>query len=233
MGRWRKVLPGGGQGREPAGGGRPELADGQRPELADGQRPEPADGQRPEPAGSGRPEPAGAVWRVRRAVAACVVVSGSLFACTPAPRTPQPAATALPTLRVEQRAPADTAISLHVRAPRTGSLVTVTAVDADVRDLVPALAAAAGLNVVLGPDVRGRVSVSYQDVPAAEALRATLEAAGLALLAPLRSPSSRTVFYNVPVNIDTADVALMQAAFGVSRAMAKFLVQVRTPPASR
>lgn len=144
----------------------------------------------------------------------------------PAPPTPA-AASPLPTLRVEQRASADTAVSPGLGAPGSETRVSLTAVDADVQALVPMLARAAGVNVALGPDVRGRVSVSFQDVPAAEALRATLDAAGLAVLAPLRSPSPRTVFYNVPVNMDTADVALIQAAFGVSPAMARFLVAAR------
>ncbi len=160
---------------------------------------------------------------------AAALAVGALMACAPPPpEAPAPATSdRLPTLRVEQRAPADTAVALELRAPRDGPRVTLTAADADVRQLVPMLAEAAGVNVALGPDVRGRVSVSYQDVPAAEALRATLEAAGLALLAPLRAPSAQTVFYNVPVNIDMAGVALIQAAFGVSPELARFIVAAR------
>jgi len=106
--------------------------------------------------------------------------------------------------------------------------VSVHAVDADVRTLLMAVAREAGLNLVVDGDVRARVSVSLDNVPAAEALRAIIESAGLMISAPgaARSVAS-AVFHQLPVNINTASAATIQARFGTSAEMANFIVESR------
>jgi hypothetical protein len=126
---------------------------------------------------------------------------------------------------------------IAIPTPRTGDalstlgatrLVSVHAVDADVRTLLVAVAQEAGLNLVVDRDVRARVTVSLDNVPAAEAIRAIIQSAGLSISAPgaARAVAS-AVFYQLPVNINTASAATIQARFGTSAEMANFIVESR------
>ena len=106
--------------------------------------------------------------------------------------------------------------------------VSVHAVDADVRTLLIAVAREAGLNLVVDGDVRARVSVNLDNVPAAEAIRAIIESAGLMISAPGSGRSvASAVFYQLPVNINTASAATIQGRFGTSAEMANFIVESR------
>jgi len=59
-----------------------------------------------------------------------------------------------------------------------GAPVSVQADGADVRDLLAAITAKAGLELILDPDVSGRVTLTVDDVPVEEALDAILSQAG-------------------------------------------------------
>src|SRR5690606_16834657 len=86
-----------------------------------------------------------------------------------------------------------------------GEPVTLSARDVDIRALLPALAEAAGLSIVLGPDIQGRVSVNLIAVPAVEALELVLAEAGLAVASgPPAPPFGQVVFYTLPVDIEQA-----------------------------
>jgi hypothetical protein len=181
--------------------------------------------------------------RLRRGVAACgVILAGSamLAACTPGPPTPlflpRPAPPPappppLPPLPVEQITPVPVAPRLPLdedplaRFP-PGDNVTLIAADVDIRALLPVLAEAAGLSIVMGPEVRGRITVNLVDVPALEAIRVVMEEAELMIAPPpLRAPWGPVVFYTLPVQVQTADRELLRARFGVSGEMADWIVR--------
>ena len=162
---------------------------------------------------------------MRRRFAWCIVLAG----CAAPPRAAEEPAP-MPELRVQQRVGAEEPTPAEPEViPVTDGRVTLTATDADVRVILPLLAEAAGISMVLEPDVRGTVSVHFERVPALEALRETLSLAGLAVLAELRPPGGGTVFYTVPVSIDALTAEEIRARFGVSADMARFIVQARPP----
>jgi hypothetical protein len=109
--------------------------------------------------------------------------------------------------------------------------ITVTALDADVRSLLIALAKEAGISLVVSNDVRRRVSVSFKDASPEEAIRAIIAEAGLTVVDP---PSSRplptVVFYQLPVNADDAPAATIAARFGLSAELAQWIVDSRQRP---
>lgn len=113
---------------------------------------------------------------------------------------------------------------------RPGERVTMTAVGTDLRSLLAALAEAAGVSLVVGPAVEGRVTVRFEDAWARDALEAVVRETGYMIARPLTVPWPPTVFYVVPVNVNEADAATIQARFGVSAELARFLVRSRIPP---
>jgi hypothetical protein len=109
--------------------------------------------------------------------------------------------------------------------------VTVTASNADARALLLWLAEQAGVSLIVAPDVRARVSVHFQDVPAAVAIRAIIAESGLSVLtAPLQPSWPPVVFHQLPVNINEASAEAIVARFGVSGEMARWIVETRTRP---
>lgn len=149
-----------------------------------------------------------------------------------APRPAPPMGTeSMPELRIQQRAGAEepTPAPVPLDLSREGRRVTLTAADADVRVLLPLLAEAAGVSLVLGPDARGSVSVHFEDVDAMAAIRQVLRQAGLTIISPLEPPDRPTVFYTVPVNVDALSAEEIQAHFGVSAEVARLIVESRPP----
>jgi hypothetical protein len=112
-------------------------------------------------------------------------------------------------------------------------LVTVNAVDADVRSLLLLIARQAGVSIVVDPSVSGRVWVSLTDVPVADAMRAVLESAHLTVRSDATSATqAAVVFYQLPINVNTATAPVIANRFGVSDALANFVVESRPKPAS-
>lgn len=157
---------------------------------------------------------------------------GAIAACGPPPRAvvvtrPRPVAAAqvitpLPDLPVVQLIEPPRSVFTQRRASQR---ITLTATNAQVRDLLPVLAEAAGVPLVMGPFVRGRVSVVFRDVPAIDALRAVIEQAGLVVgTSALVEPFPPVVFYQPPVNVNTADAATIKLRFDVTKEMADWLV---------
>lgn len=114
-------------------------------------------------------------------------------------------------------------------------LVSLTATNVSVRELLPLLAEAAGVDLVIAPEVEARVSVQLHDVPAREALAAVMTQAGLSQPAPPLSVPwiPAVVFYELPVNVNTADATTLQRRFGISRAAAELIVSSRIEVGSR
>lgn len=112
-----------------------------------------------------------------------------------------------------------------------GEPVTLSATSVDVPALLVALGESLGISLVVDPEVEGRITVNFQDVPAREALRVVLAQAGLFVAAgPPPVPWAPVVFYALPTDIETASVETIQARFNVSRAMAEFIVRSRVRP---
>src|SRR6478672_3451736 len=104
-------------------------------------------------------------------------------ACSPVPQTPPaPAPVPIPAPIIVAdlpTVPVQTLVNDSVAAARRdkGGRITLTSTNAELRDLLPLLASAAGVNLVMGPEVTGRVSVRFQNVRAIDALNAVIEQA--------------------------------------------------------
>ena len=149
--------------------------------------------------------------------------------------SPEPEPSSLPPLPIEQIAPQPSAarpIAIARDNPLArfppGETVTLSAVDVDVRALLPALAEAADLSLVMGPEVQGRVTVNLVDVPALEALEVVLTEADLMIAeAPVVAPWGPAVFYTLPVNVWTAGEELIRIRYRVSEEMARWIVETQ------
>ncbi|MDQ3516077.1 MAG: hypothetical protein M3403_04805 [Gemmatimonadota bacterium] len=159
---------------------------------------------------------------MRIAVAFTLVVVGCAPTIKPLPR----AADELPPLPVEE-------VSIISTPPPAGEpagaqpRVTLNASRADVRVLIDALAQIAGVSVVMDGSVRGTVAVRFDNLPAIEALHAVIDAAGLAVERGVEKPWSESVFYQPPVNVNTAPAGVISARFGVSGKLADWIVKSR------
>lgn len=170
-------------------------------------------------------------WIARAALPAALTfaLSGcSLFRAPPPRIVPAPLQPLPVELRVEDREPEAPAIVL-TPPDEPDRLITLTATNVSVRELLPLLAEAADIDLVLAPEVEGRVSVQFRNVPAAEALDAVLSQAGLGSPPPpLTVPwIPAVVFYELPVNVNTADAFTLQRRFGISAAAAEMIVASR------
>ncbi len=153
-----------------------------------------------------------------------------------APR-PSPApsvtVTALPSLPAVQVASAPSRAAPRGTSARAGApekRITLSATNADVRSLLLAIASQGNVNLVLSPDVVGRVSVVLNDVPVSEALRRVLTEAGLGVNARegITLPWDPTiVFYQLPVNVDLLTVEGIMARYGVGRGIAETILDSR------
>lgn len=158
--------------------------------------------------------------RVRAAL--CLIVAACAPTIKPLPRV----GGELPPLPVEQA----TIITIPppIGEPAgTQPRVTLNASRADVRVLIPALAEIAGVSVVMDSSVQGTVAVRFENLPALEALHSVIDAAGLAIETGVDKPWAESVFYQPPVNINTAPAGVISARFGVSGRLADWIVKSR------
>jgi type II secretory pathway component HofQ len=140
----------------------------------------------------------------------------------------------MPEVRVEQVAGGEAIAPVPVPAAELAALergerITLTAQDAELRALLAALAQAAGVSLVVSPEVQGRITVHLEDVAAREALETVIRESGHMIAEPLTAPWGPVVFYVRPGNIETMTAAEIQAHFGVSEALARFIVRARVP----
>ncbi len=160
-------------------------------------------------------------------LAACAAPQAIVITPVPVSATTQQAE--LSTLPSEQVIiPTKPVTPLQAPAFRSTARISLTAKNADVRELLPALASAAGISIVLGPDVSGRVSVNLRNVLAIDALQAVIDEAGLSVGTPIiEVPFGPVVFYQLPVNVNTASAATIKVRFGVSDEVAAWVVAAR------
>ena len=108
-----------------------------------------------------------------------------------------------------------------------GPLLTLRADDVDVRDVLYAIGAAAGVSVAVSPDVRRRVTAVLHGVPAEQAIQAIADVAGLQVQRPTVLGGTTVVFHQQPVNVNTATQREIVERFGVSGAIAGLIVETR------
>lgn len=175
-----------------------------------------------------------------KVVASIAVVVAALVGCGPPPGAiiitgvpaPPPSQQSQPPaseLRVDQVIIPSKPVT-PVQRPGISSTnrITLTATNANVRELLPVLAAAAGVSLVMGSDVKGRVSVNLRDVPAVDALKAVIEEAELTVgINGIPVPFSPVVFFQLPVDINTASAATIKARYDVSTEVAEWIVRAR------
>lgn len=157
-------------------------------------------------------------------------------ACAVPPPPPAPAPAPVPVsapivIADLPPAPVQTLVadSSSTRLRDNGGRVTLTSTNANLRELLPLLASAAGVNLVMGPEVTGRVSVRFQNVRAIDALNAVIEQAGLVVGNPAAElPWPAPVYYDLPVNVNLASSATIRARFNVTQKLADWLVQGRS-----
>lgn len=155
-----------------------------------------------------------------------LVFCGLAAACAPTIKPLPRPADELPPLPVE-------AVSIVTVPPAASEppgaqpRVTLNASRADARVLIDALAQIAGVSVVMDSTVGGTVAVRFDNLPAIEALYAVIDAAGLAIERGVEKPWPESVFYQPPVNVNTAPAGVISARFGVSGKLADWIVKSR------
>ena len=145
------------------------------------------------------------------------------------PAAPEPSASALPPLPT---LPVQDLVVQRAAPPRVENLnqrISVRAIDADARALLVGIANQAGINLVVSSDVNRRVSLTLNDVPAIQAINEIAVAAGLTVATPANTALPSVVYYQLPVNINSASAETIAKRFGVSEELARFLVESRKP----
>jgi hypothetical protein len=131
------------------------------------------------------------------------------------------------TLVTTTPAPAD-----PVRADPIEPRVDLEMVNAPVKLVLQKLADIGGLELIIPPNLNRTLSVQYVRVPVSVALADVLARAGLRL-GPAALPNmpfdTVTVFYRLPANVDSMSADAIVRRFGVSRGLAKLLVDSRRP----
>ena len=137
------------------------------------------------------------------------------------PWMPPLAAIPSPSTIVEPAAPVVVADTRVAARPR----VSITADNADAREVLLAIGRTAGVNVVVSPEIRTRVTATLVDVPADQAIQAIVDVLGLSILQP-RAPGQATIVFHQPaVNVNNASAEQIAARFGVSAEMARWLAE--------
>lgn len=167
---------------------------------------------------------------VRRLAPAVTAAIGLAAGCALPP--PPPMADPLPVLPVDEVAedPGYVGVATVPAEPRGDLRVTFSAVDAPLREMIPLLAEAAGLSVVVEPEVEGLVTVHFEDVSALEAFELVVREAGYEVRETGGTTLPfvpRTVFFVPAVDVDRASAAEIRARFGTSPELAEWIVTTR------
>jgi hypothetical protein len=115
-------------------------------------------------------------------------------------------------------------------ATSTALRVTITADNADAREVLLAIARVGGLNVVVSSEIRTRVTAHLIGIPADQAIQAIADVTGLRVLRPAAPGSATVVFFQQPVDVNRARAETITSRFGVSKELAKFVVEAQQPP---
>jgi hypothetical protein len=107
--------------------------------------------------------------------------------------------------------------------------VTITADNADAREVLLAIARVGEIDVVVSSEIRTRVTAHLIDVPAEQAIQAIADVSGLGILRPAAPGRATVVFFQPPVNVNQSPAATLASRFGVSKALADYVVETRAP----
>lgn len=129
--------------------------------------------------------------------------------------------------------PATTLATPIVTESAAGKRVTVTAIGADARALLVAIARETGISMVVSDDVRRRVSLSLTNASPDEAIAAIVAQAGLSIVKAPSAALPAVVYYQLPVNVNQAPAEAIAARFGVSAELAKWIADSRPPRSDR
>lgn len=166
--------------------------------------------------------------RLARRPAGTSPLPGRVTRIVEAPVPAAPSADSLP--RISAEALVEERAADAPRAAPDGKLISVSAIDADVRPLLVGIAREGGLDLIVANDVNRRVTVHLKDVTATQAIAAISSAAGLTLAMPQQRQLPSIVYFQLPVNVNSASAETIAARFGVSAEMARFIVESREPP---
>lgn len=108
-------------------------------------------------------------------------------------------------------------------------LVTITADNADAREVILAIARAGEIDVVVSSEIRTRVTAHLIDIPAEQAIQAIADVTGLRVLRPASRGGATVVSFQPPVNVNHAGAGTVASRFGVSNELAKFVVETQSP----
>ncbi len=149
---------------------------------------------------------------------------------------PPPALAVTPTVPPAPAAPGMTqptgpTLALDARITAAGRRVTLTADNADAREVLIAIGNMAGVPLIVSSQIRSRVSTVLVDIAAEDAIQAIAAVIGVAVLRPVAPGQATIVFLQEPVNVNSATAGKIAARFAVSAEMAKLLVESRTAPA--
>lgn len=108
--------------------------------------------------------------------------------------------------------------------------VTITADNADAREVLLAIARVGEIDVVVSSEIRARVTAHLIDVPAEQAIQAIADVAGLGILRPADHASASVVFFQPAVNVNNASAETIASRFGVGDELARFVVESQSSP---
>lgn len=148
----------------------------------------------------------------------------------PAPPMRLPPLATLPSPPIVSPAPGTPESRAVLASSASTRRITVTADEADVRQVIMGIANATGVNVIVSPHVTGRVSARLYDVSGEEAIQAVADVAGLSVMRPSAAQDGHTiVFRQTPLNINEASSAEISARFDVSGEMARWIAENQAP----
>lgn len=150
---------------------------------------------------------------------------GACSMLSPSTKAPPPP---LPSLPISQTnsAPSLTVMNDLQSGQRS---VTLSAVNTNAGDLLGLLAEAANASIIIAPEIASRkVSVYLQNVPAATALAKVVEIVTGSTAGTVPAVAAlKPVFYDLPVNINTASAEAILLRFRTSAALADWIVAAR------
>ena len=135
----------------------------------------------------------------------------------------------LPTLPALPATPSIPEVTESRSAATGRPRVTITADNADAREVLLAIARVGEIDVVVSSEVRTRVTAHLIDVPAEQAIQAIADVSGLGVMRPDAPGSATVVFFQPPVNVNRARAETVASRFGVSRELATFVVETQSP----
>ncbi|MGQ0814705.1 MAG: hypothetical protein ACT4O1_09585 [Gemmatimonadota bacterium] len=161
--------------------------------------------------------------RIRRAMLLLATLLGGCSIWREAPE-PEP----LPPLPIGALGTRPVRLPPPAPTPIEERRITLSAAGTNAGDLLRLLAEAAGASIVLSPEVAAKtVTVYLQDVPASVALAMVLEQVHDQPAGTVPAVIAKPVFYDLPVNVNSAGATAISLRFRTSSALANWIVASR------